>query len=173
MTWVQRILESLNWHSLSVEIEWEAVERELGCQLPADFKQLCGMFGRGVFSGFLEISSSFDGEDSLPLGAWRSLRRAVDSDPSIGGYLAPYGVYRPGVPGLIPWASAYSEHQIYWVAEDHPGIEWLIVVQNSEGEWSEFKMTASEFVFRSLMDDGFAFGVAEYGTPYYDLAESS
>ncbi|MBW5482607.1 SMI1/KNR4 family protein [Streptomyces bambusae] len=164
---MQEIVNRLHWDPLSLEISWEEVEDELHCTLPEDFKALCETFGRGAFSGFLEIASSPGGSELTLLNQWRSLQRIMQENPFAAAELEHYGVYEAGGSGLLPWADTYSECQIYWLASSAPHEEWPIVVQDSEGEWSEFNMSASEFVFRALTDLDFQFGVAEYGPPFY------
>ncbi|MEU9700610.1 hypothetical protein [Streptomyces sp. NPDC047981] len=172
-SWVDRIVGRLPWSPLALEISWGEIEEELQCSLPGDFKELCETFGRGVFSGFLEIASSAGGADLELLRQWRSLRRIVEVNPFAAADLERYGVYRFGSRGLLPWADTYSECQIYWLASNEPSERWPIVVQDSEGDWSEFAMSASEYVFRTLTDEEFRFGVAKYGPPYFEAASPS
>ncbi|MFG2417186.1 SMI1/KNR4 family protein [Streptomyces goshikiensis] len=169
MSWVPRIVESIHWDPLSLEIPWDAVEGELHCVLPEDFKELAQTFGAGVFSGFIEIAWTGGVERPL-LGEWNSLRQISKVNTFAAEDLQRYGVYQPGGSGLLPWANTYSECQIYWLADSGPPSEWSVIVQDSEGEWSEFKMSASEFIFRVLTEVEFKFSVAEYGSPFYELS---
>lgn len=168
MNWVDRVVDQLDWVPLSLEIAWEEIEETLQCALPVDFKQLCETFGNGTFSGALEIASSSGGTDLGVLREWRSLQRIVEVNRFAAADLQRFGVYRAGSGGLLPWADTYSSCQIYWLASDQPPEEWPIVVQDSEGDWSTYSMSASEFLFRVLTDHDFDFSVAEYGPPYYD-----
>ncbi|MET9438784.1 hypothetical protein [Streptomyces sp. NPDC006551] len=121
----------------------------------------------------MEISSSSGGSDLRLLNEWRSLQRIAEVNQFAAADLERFGVYRAGSVGLLPWADTYSECQVYWLASSaSPPEEWSIMVQNSEGDWSEFPMSASEFLFRVLMDADFEFGVAEYGPPYYESASN-
>ncbi|MFJ3582349.1 SMI1/KNR4 family protein [Streptomyces sp. NPDC090127] len=167
---MDRIVGQLHWTPLSLEISWREIEEELQCSLPGDFKELCETFGRGVFSGYLEIASSSGGAHLGLLGQWRSLQRIVEVNPFAAADLERFGIYRPGSRGLLPWADTYAECQIYWLASSEPAEDWPIVVQDSEGDWSEFTMSASEFIFRTLTDDDFRFSVAKYGPPYFEAA---
>ncbi|WP_162688644.1 MULTISPECIES: SMI1/KNR4 family protein [unclassified Streptomyces] len=173
MNWVDRVVEALQWNRLSIRIAWDDIESELRCALPEDFKEVCEIFGRGTFSGFLEVASSSGGSDSMLRDQWYSLQRIVEVNSLAAADILRFGVYRPGSAGLLPWADTYSECQIYWLADPGPSSAWPIVVQNSEGEWSEFRMSASEFIFKVLVEVDFPIGVAEYGPPYYELVARS
>ncbi|MFC9594273.1 SMI1/KNR4 family protein [Streptomyces sp. NPDC056944] len=172
MSWVQQILEAVGRRSEDVHVEWPTVESELGTPLPADFKQLCEVFGRGEFNGFLYLYTSKGGTHLEVTDSLRRLHRALDRFPEAESVYDPYLIYSPGKVGLIRWAGAAAEgYEYFWLANDPDPENWPIVARTDHTEeWHTYRMSTSEFVHRMLTDEEFKpFAMTGYApSPTYE-----
>ncbi|MEU8887831.1 hypothetical protein [Streptomyces sp. NPDC048442] len=75
---------SSNWDSREFQISWSEIERDLETLFPSDFKEICEVFGRGEFNGYLGIFSTHEGISLELLDHMRLIRQnpgeAVTSD---------------------------------------------------------------------------------------------
>lgn len=62
--WIDRLVEVTHWEPLQAEMSWSATEERLGLSLPEDYKRLAAVFGKGLFSDFLQILSVAPGGPS-------------------------------------------------------------------------------------------------------------
>jgi len=141
--------------------DWVAVERELGLELPSDYKELLSTFPPGVYFapnlraggvGVLPPRPYLDFPDHLHqfstvMDELREWRR--DHPDDVPRPLFP----EPG--GMVPWAHSDGNEFLLWVRE--PGQspqEWTVAVTN-QGMWrpddsnpvvEEFACSATEFL---------------------------
>ncbi|MFG2658053.1 SMI1/KNR4 family protein [Streptomyces sp. NPDC048425] len=167
---MQRLLEYVGWEPREMPSgQFERMEGELGTQLPGDYKELGEAFGAGTFCDVIYFCVRDEGKVFDLLSEWHS-SLSVEGDSPAGGegggasLYAPYGIYRPGRGGLIPWGSTEWADEYYWLAEGPDPASWPILARtHSSREWHRFEMSTSEFLYKALTDPEFSpFGVARY-----------
>ncbi|MEU0003053.1 SMI1/KNR4 family protein [Streptomyces sp. NPDC006314] len=172
MSRVQQLLDTVGRQSEQVQVEWQAVEAELGTALPADFKEFCEAFGRGEFNGFLYVYTSKGGTHLEVLDNLRKLRRALESWPDAESVYEPYRIFEPGQGGLLRWGGAAAEgYAYYWLVTEEAPENWPIVARTDDTEeWHQYEMSVSEFVYRMITDTEFKpFSCASYSpVPHYE-----
>ncbi|WP_405890133.1 hypothetical protein OG427_15055 [Streptomyces sp. NBC_00133] len=142
------------------------MERELGVQLPGDYKQMCEVFGCGEFSDFLHVLAVDDSKVFDLLIRWRGfLNDALEfgvGEDDVDPIFDPYRIYEPGKIGLIPWGSSRSADEFYWLVEPGTTGDWPILARVADStNWRRFDISVPEFVFRVLTDPDFRpFGVS-------------
>lgn len=169
MNWVRRLTEAVDWRPLGLNVSWSEIEERLGSPLPVDFKQFCEVFGRGGFCDELFVHSTDGGATLDVLDALARLRQLADSLPY--AQLDPYGLYGAGGSGVIPWGRVTAGHSFYWLAGRGDPNEWPIMMNVETGEWERFDVSMSEFVFRMLTEQNFAYIANPIERPYYRLTE--
>ncbi|MFG2334776.1 SMI1/KNR4 family protein [Streptomyces sp. NPDC048604] len=161
---MQRVIELTGWEPLGLSVDWTAMEEELQCPLPADYKELFEAFGGGVFSESVYFLARDEGISFDFLAQWRA-ELSTDRDSSLGSVSAmdPYAVYAPGGKGLVTWASTEWGDQYCWLLDaERPG-EHPVLARVEDNEWRRYDMSTSEFLYRVLTDADFKpFGIARY-----------
>jgi hypothetical protein len=166
VSWVIRIAEAADWHSLELDISWSEIEARLGSALPADFKRFCEVFGRGDFCDGFVVYSTGGGESLDLLDELASLRRIAET--VFPNNYESHALYVAGGSGLIPWGEVTQGHAFYWQADSGDPDKWPVVMAAESGEWLNFDMSMSEFIFRVFMDEGFDYTIAHLiDRPYY------
>ncbi|MGW4169604.1 SMI1/KNR4 family protein [Streptomyces chartreusis] len=171
MAWVERLAAKVSWHPLDLDVAWEEIQRRLGVDLPDDFKEFCQCFGRGQFSGYLEVYSSAGGEDLGALVKLERFQRMLEQHPVVQDGYEPYGLFRPERGGLIPWGVSVTAAEYYWNAGiDVPPENWPVVAREEAGQWKIYEEGMAEFVYRILTDATFEeFSIAELvPVPFYE-----
>src|SRR5947209_131635 len=90
---------------------WQLIERDLGVQLPEDYKRLIETFGQGGFVGQAFCSG-------LLIASYLGPARAVERANGFSSYFStigpiPYGLY-PNKPGLLGFGSYADKDTIAW-----------------------------------------------------------
>ncbi|MFI9344000.1 hypothetical protein ACIG0D_22450 [Streptomyces sp. NPDC052773] len=155
MEWVTDLVSLTGRQAERQEMEWSGTEREFGTPLPADFKEICEVFGRGSFCGYLELLLPVDATDPYSLvGRWNALKRRWDR-PQVRSLFEPYAVFEAS--GLILWGESVTEASYYWLADaSKDSEEWPVVARTDPlEEWHRFDMATSEFICRVLTDGEF------------------
>ena len=158
--WVERIVGATGWQPRDIQLSWTATEEALGVELPGDFKELCATFGRGEFSGYVNMLASAGDEPSGVVGNLRRLHSIFDRRPTARRLYEPYGVHPEG--RLIQWAHTADEAEFHWLIQPDRPESWKVVARRATDEpWHELEMSTSEFLYRVLKDEEFApFGIA-------------
>ncbi|MFI6575026.1 SMI1/KNR4 family protein [Nocardiopsis sp. NPDC050513] len=127
----------------------------------------------GEFSEYLHVYGAPGGADSQIVDNLASLWRTLEKYPFTRDSFNPYGLYRPGGQGLIPWAMSVTAIEFYWAADaEVPPEDWPVVARTEASSWQRLPMSASECLFRVLTDVTFEeFTIADqverpYFTPH-------
>lgn len=154
MEWVDELVSITGWQSERQEVEWSDIERRLGTPLPADFKEICEVFGRGAFCGYLELLPVDSAAPHSLLGRWTAMKERWAS-PRMRARFEPYRVFEGS--GLILWGQSVTEASYYWLADPSTSPEkWPIVARTDPlEEWHRFDVSTSEFICRVLTDREF------------------
>ncbi|MFE7327947.1 SMI1/KNR4 family protein [Streptomyces sp. NPDC057565] len=154
---VQHLVEFTGWESSVHSVDWARVEGELQAPLPADFKELCEVFGGGTFCDSVSFLGDTEGVSFDFLDQWRLAM-------SVEGAGGSYPVYAPGGIGVVTWASTEWADEYCWLIDARRPGEYPILARDDGGEWCKFEMSTSEFLYRVLSDGNFKpFGIAQYG----------
>ncbi|MFG3504513.1 hypothetical protein ACGF5F_03260 [Streptomyces sp. NPDC047821] len=167
---MSELVSLTGWQGDRREVDWTVAERELGTPLPGDFKELCEVFGRGAFSGFLEVLPVDTAQPYSLLGRWSSLKEQWEN-PQVQALFDPYPVFEGS--GLILWGKSMTEASYYWLADvSQSPEEWSIVARTAPLEdWHRFDaMSTSEFIYRVITDREFRpFSIArKVERPFFD-----
>ncbi|NWF30685.1 SMI1/KNR4 family protein [Streptomyces sp. PKU-EA00015] len=158
------MIELTGWEPLGLSVDWAAVEGELQCPLPADYKELFEAFGGGVFAESVYFLARDEGISFDFLTQWRA-ELSTDQDSSLGSVSAmdPYTVYAPGSKGLVTWGSTEWGDQYCWLIDARRPGEYPILARVEDNDWRRYEMSTSEFLYRVLADADFQpFGIAQY-----------
>ncbi|MFJ8112137.1 SMI1/KNR4 family protein [Streptomyces sp. NPDC096132] len=170
MAWVERLAAAVSWRSQDLEILWDDIEQRLGVELPGDFKAFCQCFGQGQFSGYLEVYSSSGGDSLVAFDKLRRFGGMAEQHAVVRHIYEPYGLFRSGGQGLLPWGISVTAAEYYWLASaDGRPDDWPVVAREDGGEWKIYQMPMSEFVYRVLVDVSMEdFGIADLvHVPFY------
>ena len=116
--------------------DWGRIEKELGTELPADYREFISCYGSGLFARFYRIYNPF------AASKWTHLGRSV---PMACGFLrelrlrwkdeVPYPIY-PECGGLLPWGNDENGNYYFWVT-DGPPDSWSIASYEVRGRGFE------------------------------------
>jgi hypothetical protein len=125
---------------------WQSVERNLGMELPEDYKGFIGIYGTGAVDGFLWVFTPFTGNSNLNLLDQAKLRLDAQRDHcQVAGVRCPYALF-PDANGLFPWGASDNGDVLYWLCKDSPP-RWITVVCDPRAsEWREVKLSTSQFL---------------------------
>ncbi|MFF0557888.1 SMI1/KNR4 family protein [Streptomyces sp. NPDC004266] len=156
--WVQRLLEFTGWEPSAHSVDWAAVEEELRVPLPPDFKQLCEGFGGGTFCDSVAFYGRTEGFRFNFLLPWQAPL------PPLPAESGQYQEYTPGGKGYIKWASSEWGTEYCWLVDAQQPGAYPVLARGEAGEWCEYDMSTSEFLYRVLADKDFQpFGIARHG----------
>lgn len=132
---------------LHTDVDWDAVETDIGLQLPTDYKQIIAIYGNVSICEVIGLVHPHHSEQS-----WRELQIKLLNDvinSNDGGRdNLPYPDY-PKEGGILPVASVF-EHLLCWVTAG-PADSWTLLYWSDWGtEVVEYKMSISEFLVEVL-----------------------
>ncbi|SOE08990.1 SMI1-KNR4 cell-wall [Streptomyces sp. 2323.1] len=130
-------------------IEWTAVERALGTQLPSDYKKLVERYGTGSFKGFLSILQPNAAHEALDIvKVTPSARNAVEK---MSEWVEP-----PCPPcQLQPVAVTSNGDDIFWLMDppENPD-SWKVTVNDLDSEeWFIFDGHLTAFLLGFCTND--------------------
>jgi hypothetical protein len=172
--WVDQLLSAIHWEPLGLTVDWATAERDLGVNLPPDYKRMCEAFGPGEFSDYLDVLCVGQSRGPGLLRQWRAcvdVAAEQESPDQPHPFFAPYQIFERGrSEGLIPWGVTQTESEFYWLANAGDPARWPIVARFPESDWDRFDKSTSEFIFQILADPGFGpYSVAGvFPQPYFD-----
>lgn len=91
----------------------------------------------------------------------------IEQHPIVADNHKPYGLYRPGRTGVLPWGVTATACNLAWLVED--GVapdDWPVLVRCDANDWKRHGLTMSEFTYRILLDESFDFGIAGLEVSY-------
>ncbi|MFD9326657.1 SMI1/KNR4 family protein [Streptomyces sp. NPDC060065] len=143
---------------------WDALERDLGFRLPADYKKIIDCYAPVQLNGHLFLNHPATSRWNL--GAW--MRRTVENfagsdlaDAECPGF--PEGPLFGGSAGLIPLVGSDRGEYVFGVAGGTVE-EWQILAcDGDEQDFHEYRMAFSEWLYRYLAgEDMFGPGSAVF-----------
>ncbi|MFS8101710.1 SMI1/KNR4 family protein [Lentzea alba] len=117
------------------EVDWAAVESDLGTALPTDYRVLVDNYRVLNIGDFLSVFRPVGGEDEFSLREFadqtltnfRGLREDLPSD-------FPHPLYpEPG--GLLPWGVTDNNDFLCWLVQGEPD-QWPVVVTDVGNWWT-------------------------------------
>ena len=146
-----------------IVIDWVEVERELGLELPADYKEFATRFGAGHFrDGYLWVVVP-TGEGPR-LNFFESLYQnmGILAEVRSSGIKVPYPLY-PDKGGLIPWGSTVDGDVFYWITEHHDPDHWAVVVNEVRADnWFESDRSMTQLLY-AILSGQLVIGFLEQG----------
>jgi hypothetical protein len=133
---------------------WEALEEQLGVQLPHDYKEIIGSYAPVQLNGHLFLAHP--STDRWNLGD--RVRETVDafSGSDLTGAECPGfpdGPVFGGPSGLIPLVDTDRGEYVFGVVDGNSG-EWrLLTCDGDEQDFYEYKMSFSEWLYRYLIGE--------------------
>lgn len=128
------------------EIDWGAVNRSVGVELPMDYRTIAEAYGPGSFGEFIWLFHPGIPNRFLELSHQITVR--LDALRQLKNEVVPYGLDYTGG-GLLPVGCTDNGDVIYWLTNAESG-RWRIVVGGSRDDWEEFDMSLSEFLVAVL-----------------------
>jgi hypothetical protein len=122
--------------------KWDAIEKELGTELPADYREFITTYGTGLFAGFYRVLNPFakDPYSNLVIAAQEmgdQLREYPDD--------VDYPVF-PEAGGLLYFANDENGNTYYWLTKGTPD-KWTVVQREERGEgFKAQKCSMSKFL---------------------------
>ncbi|MFE2287469.1 SMI1/KNR4 family protein [Streptomyces sp. NPDC059443] len=150
--------------------EWLKIESDLGFALPDDYKALVDAYAPVKLNGHLVLNHPATPRWNLgeyirdTSRAWSEVPwgEDVDGDPRIVLNLdeLEFGTLR----GLTPIASADSGQTVF-LAADPKGLRPLLFIEDGDGEFFEYSMSFSEWLYRYLAGEDMAGPNSSYFYP--------
>ncbi len=140
---------------------WEELEGSLGFGFPPDYKQILDSYGPVQLNGHLSLKHPATARWNLgkwireTVAAWEEVPwdDEIDGDPRIALGISEmkFGT----VDGLTPVAGTDRGETIF-LARSVSGQEWRIFVEDGEGEFFEYSVSFSEWLYRYLVGEDMA-----------------
>ncbi|MHC2066873.1 SMI1/KNR4 family protein [Bremerella sp. T1] len=128
---------------------WEDVEKELGLELPEDYKQFVSLYGSGTISGMISIGNPF----IQPVSAQTFWLNWVDIYRDIENYgtEVPFDLY-PARPALLPCGNYADVNILNWLTNESQA-EWRIIYYSHSKGFFDLGKTTLTSVLLSLLTD--------------------
>ncbi len=156
MTYVDEVAGLVGWRpgDFRAELDWAAVERELGTRLPADYKELLTRFPSGAFRSSVEVENPGQSADELANVKRHNeelLETFADQDT---GYLTGTSyVLFPEPGGLYPWGGTGAGGTFWWITDSADPDTWR-VAYNDRDDWHEHPGPMSRLIHEILVSTG-------------------
>ena len=127
--------------------KWEEIEREMGVQLPYDYKNFIDKYGTVNINEFIWVLTPFDKDEYVNLiKRGQEISKAyIESSLNNPEYFK-HEVF-PIKGGILPWAYTENGDEIYWLTVGKSD-EWSIVVYESRSsDYYEYKIGMVEFIY--------------------------
>ncbi|WP_330334437.1 SMI1/KNR4 family protein [Streptomyces sp. NBC_00536] len=145
-----RLFEIAPAPSEACQKDWEEVERTLGIELPADYKELIHVYGGSNWDDYLYVL-----EPGCPNANYDLIEWAEGQTEDLEGLWEfekkPAELEVEGT-RVVPWATTDNGECLYWLVR--PGLEpdqWTIMVNEARGDrWEHFPASCTQFLASSL-----------------------
>ncbi|WP_435591718.1 SMI1/KNR4 family protein [Nocardia sp. bgisy118] len=135
------------------DVDWDGVERDLGDELPADYKELIGIYGGGYWDNYLYILEPGCANDDYNLLDWKDWHTEVLED--LWEFEDKPAELNEDGARLLPWATTDNGELLYWLIR--PGLrsdDWTVMVNEARGDhWEHFGHTCTQFLASALTGD--------------------
>ncbi|THV41879.1 hypothetical protein [Glycomyces buryatensis] len=135
-------------------IDWTEVTRELGSELPADYRALIDMFGPGLIRGS-DIIIYGPGCPNVYYDLVPESKQRIEDLEGLWSDVPPED--RPPhlfVPGthLVNWATSGCGEYFYWIADaTKPPETWTVSLeQGRDGAWEHFDLGCVDFLLAAF-----------------------
>ncbi|RKE02897.1 hypothetical protein BX266_7499 [Streptomyces sp. TLI_171] len=127
------------------DINWVALETDLGTGLPADYKLLCELYPPFVLSDFLGCGGPVPGLEDAWLQGTREDLEIVTEWCAESGLAVPLHPY-PAPGGLLPWAGSNQGDFFLWTTSPAGPQEWTVTVASRSSAWWHYTGGAVQFL---------------------------
>ncbi|MFG2988024.1 SMI1/KNR4 family protein [Streptomyces sp. NPDC048257] len=130
--------------------DWGEVERRLGVELPADYKEFIHVFGGGDWDDYLYVLEPGCPNVNYDLIAWAE-HQAEDLEGLWEFEKKPAELEAAGA-RVVPWATTDNGECLYWLVQPdlEPG-QWTVMVNEARGgRWEHFSVSCTQFLASSL-----------------------
>lgn len=133
--------------------KWHEVERQLGVELPSDYRDFVFAYGSGLFARFYRVYNPFAASEWTAL--YSSVQRVCGWQRDTKRQWpkrVPYPIY-PEQRGILPWGNDENGNDYFWVV-DGPADTWSVVSDATRGEgFREYGCTMTEFLKKVLLGE--------------------
>ncbi|MDV5146885.1 SMI1/KNR4 family protein [Streptomyces sp. SBC-4] len=130
--------------------DWGAVERGLGVELPADYKELIRVYGGSNWDDYLYVLEPGCPNENYDLITWAE-QQAEDLEGLWQFEKKPVELAVDGT-RVVPWATTDNGECLYWLVV--PGCEpdrWCVMVNEARGDrWEHFAVSCTQFLSSAL-----------------------
>jgi hypothetical protein len=131
---------------------WISLERDLGVQFPADYKQFVDAYGPVRINNQLTIYH--------PATVWYNLGEEIREEPDLWADVEEDRPPHPmgtGPGELFPWANSVSSERAYFRVSRDESEEWVIaVIERDECVYTEYAITFNEWMLSYLQGEEMA-----------------
>jgi hypothetical protein len=121
-------------------VDWPRVERDLGLELPPDYREFIATYGNGTIAAFLNVFHPTTPNEFVNLATQARVRAEAVRD---------FG-YPEEARQLFAWGCTDNGDVCFWRMVG-PSARWPVVVHESRlGSVEEFAMTMSEFLAATI-----------------------
>jgi hypothetical protein len=141
-------------HGADEEVDWDAVEAQLGTRLPADYRAFVAVYGGGSIGDELGILLPLQPVDSI----WRD-GTIADEIPNFRYYWEEDGGVAGielGADALLPWGANDTGDMLGWLMTGSDPDRWPVLVWRRQKSWDEppfalFDCGMAEFLRRLML----------------------
>ncbi|MFZ3492480.1 SMI1/KNR4 family protein [Streptomyces sp. 5.8] len=145
-----RLFEIARAPSARHQKDWCEIERVLGVELPADYKDFIHVHGGSNWDDYLYVLEPGCPNENYDLITW-ARNQAEDLEDLWRFERKPAELEAEGA-RVIPWATTDNGECLYWLVR--PGLDpdrWTVMVNEARGDrWEHFSVSCTQFLASSL-----------------------
>ncbi|MEU2393517.1 SMI1/KNR4 family protein [Streptomyces sp. NPDC007369] len=129
--------------STPAAVDWDLIERNLGTELPSDFKHLAEWYPTFDIGDDILVALPGPGEEHDQLTHIHSVL-----DVLVDVWLEPESglVAHPAPGGLLPWGESAESDKFMWTTVGGTPQEWLVTVASRGGAWWHYEGGMVQFL---------------------------